>query len=60
MFDIVFGATLRVHITIIHPLLKYFNLEEGRSEGGRSMGGARGCRDRAIRAPLPWAGRAED
>lgn len=34
MFDIVFGATLRVHITIIHPLLKYFNLEEGRSEGG--------------------------
>lgn len=42
MFDIVFGATLRVHITIIHPLLKYFNLEEGRSEGGgRSLRGAR-------------------
>lgn len=29
----VFGATLRVDITIIHPLLKYFNLEECRDEG---------------------------
>lgn len=34
MFDTVFGATLRLHITTIHPLLKYFNLEECRGEGG--------------------------
>lgn len=28
MFDIVFGATLRLDITKVQPLLKYFNLEK--------------------------------
>lgn len=53
MFDIVFGATLRVHITIIHPLLKYLNLEECRGEGGL-LRGAEGCRGRAIKAIKAW------
>ena len=33
MFDIVFGATLRLDITILQLLIMYFNLEKYRGEG---------------------------
>lgn len=37
MFDIVFGAALRLDIAIVHPLLKDFNLEKCRVEGERLL-----------------------
>lgn len=41
MSDIVFGATLRLHTTIVHLLLQDFNLEECRGEGAGLLGGRR-------------------
>lgn len=38
MFDIVFGATLRLHITIIHLVIKYLNLEKCRGKATVRLG----------------------
>lgn len=49
MFHIVFGATLRLHITIIHLLIKYFNLEKCRGKATVRLGQL--CTDRKSASP---------